>query len=577
MLVLDNCEHVRGAVAPLADRLLRSCPSLRIIATSREPLGLLDEQILRLAPLDDHDAAELFLARSAGLREGVDGDPNVGPVCRHLDGLPLAVELVAAHAEMLRPAEMLALLQGSWSPRSNDPTLEPRQQDLARLVEWSYAQLPPAERAGFRQLSVFGGDFSLDAACVALGPDAGEGPGGARGQAAEIVWSLARKSLLELSPVGGTTRYRMLSSVRAVARSSAPRAELLSAATRVADHFVAALGPAVRTVDHTVTGRRAQELPNLRHLVTVLADHVPELADDLAWTVSTQQRLTSKATAAVELRDYLTRHPHGGAHRVGLLVEAGRSATERGALEVAERYLDDARRLAAARGVPPCFDMQIEMLTAVLYLIRGAPNLARLTAQAALPSARTAAGRALMLQLAGTAACEVGEHRQARNCIAEALALQLQMGDLLAAATQLGNLAEVALRDGELAEAARHQRQALTLALQAGDTVHVAFAALVAAQLAAAAGRWATVAACLGGADRLLDELDERLLPSDAHRRSELVALVEAELGVVAGAAAVRAGRMLDVQDLVVMARGVFITSSGHRTPLSPSAVSPER
>ena len=222
LLVLDNCEHLPGACGALAADLLGGCPGLRVLATSREPLGVPGEAVFPLPPLavppDGSDAqvlasapaVRLFLARSALARPGAAAAPAevVARICRALDGLPLAIELAAARAGVLSAEEIQARLADLFrflaSPR---PAADPRHQALGAAIGWSYELLTEPERRGFRALSVFAGGFALaEAAAVCCGGD--------QAAALDLVDVLAGKSLVVAEPASGGTRYQMLETIR---------------------------------------------------------------------------------------------------------------------------------------------------------------------------------------------------------------------------------------------------------------------------------------------------------------------------------------------------------------------------
>ncbi len=215
LLVLDNCEHVVDAAADVVAALIARCPELRVLATSRQPLGLPGEAVVPCGPMPagdaDSDAVRLFLDR-ARLAAPHLADPSpeelalVGTVCAELDGLPLAVELAAACLTTLPLAEVAArvddrfgLLSGGWR------TARPHQRTLAATVQWSVDLLDARQLAVFRAVSVFHGSFAADAVEAVAGPD---GPGGTL----EPLRALAAQSLVEVDH--GRGRYRMLETLR---------------------------------------------------------------------------------------------------------------------------------------------------------------------------------------------------------------------------------------------------------------------------------------------------------------------------------------------------------------------------
>ena len=225
VVVLDNCEHVVEQVAELADVLVQRLPGLRILATSREPLGIAGEVLYRLAPLEvpragasaeavtATEAVQLFVERARAREHrleltGCDLDA-VAEICRRLDGLPLAIELAAARVGVLAPAEIAERLDDRFRLLGSGlRTAEPRHRTLRSAVEWSHALLDEEERILFRRLAVFAGGFDLESAaaiCAHPGFDA-----------AAVVDRLARlvdKSLVVREP-GPSSRYLLLETIR---------------------------------------------------------------------------------------------------------------------------------------------------------------------------------------------------------------------------------------------------------------------------------------------------------------------------------------------------------------------------
>ncbi|MGW7454405.1 AfsR/SARP family transcriptional regulator [Streptomyces sp. NPDC054787] len=211
LLLLDNCEHVIGAAAELAERLLTHCPGVQILATSREPLGVPGESLRPVEPLPDPIALRLLGDRGAAARAGftVDEDPEAAAeICRRLDGLPLAIELAAARLRLLTPRQIADRLDDRFRLlTSGARTVLPRQQTLRAVVDWSWDLLDESERAVLRRLSVFAGGCDLPAAeavCAQGSLDV-----------ADVLGSLVDKSLVVATPGpdGSGMRYRLLETV----------------------------------------------------------------------------------------------------------------------------------------------------------------------------------------------------------------------------------------------------------------------------------------------------------------------------------------------------------------------------
>jgi predicted ATPase/class 3 adenylate cyclase/DNA-binding CsgD family transcriptional regulator len=227
LLILDNAEQVLGAVAELADAVIQSCPRVCLLVTSREPLGISGERVF-LAPglavppaglaapdqLAAFESVQLFAEHASMYRRGfIVDDANaaaVAAICVRLDGIPLALELAAARLGSLSVPEISARLDQRFTLlTTGNRTALPRHQTLRALIDWSYDLLSAGERIVFERLSVFAGGWTLDAAeAVACGGDVTEW------QVLDLLAALIGKSLVQAEVIGGSTRYRLLETVR---------------------------------------------------------------------------------------------------------------------------------------------------------------------------------------------------------------------------------------------------------------------------------------------------------------------------------------------------------------------------
>ncbi|MEU9190069.1 BTAD domain-containing putative transcriptional regulator [Streptomyces sp. NPDC048484] len=282
LLILDNCEHVIGAAAELAETLLTRCPGLTILATSREPLGVPGESVRPVEPLLPDQAHRLFRERAAAAdpEGGVSDHPAaVEEICRRLDGLPLAIELAAARLRMLTPRQIADRLDDRFRLlTSGSRTALPRQQTLRAVVDWSWDLLDESEHTVLREASVFAGGWDLEAAeAVCTGPVAG------------IVGALVDKSLVVATPgprgISGM-RYRMLETIHEYAvERSAETLELRAAAERRHRAWARALvekaDPLLRTADQLRWMQCLEtDMDNIRAALhrSVLAADEPEAA-----------------------------------------------------------------------------------------------------------------------------------------------------------------------------------------------------------------------------------------------------------------------------------------------------------
>ena len=211
VLILDGCEHVIGAAAELAQRLLVECPSLRILATSREPLGVPGEHVWPVPPVAPADALQLFTDRASAVDPAFciseENRGAVAEVCRRLDGLPLAIELAAARVRVLTPQQILSKLCDRFTILTGGSRgAVPRHRTLRAAIDWSFALLSPEEQALLARLSVFAGTFPLEAAETVCGADL------------DLLGGLVDKSLLTTARRSGTVRYGLLETIREYAR-----------------------------------------------------------------------------------------------------------------------------------------------------------------------------------------------------------------------------------------------------------------------------------------------------------------------------------------------------------------------
>jgi predicted ATPase/class 3 adenylate cyclase len=246
LIVLDNCEHLIGASAKTADAIVRHCPGVRLLVTSREPLGIGGESIYRVPSLSLPDPADpdpascdavallAERAREQGVDLALDAEtlPLMVSICRRLDGLPLAIELAAARLRSLSLADLRDRLDQRFRLLTGGSrTALARQQTLQATVDWSYSLLNPAEQALLRLLSVFAEGFDLDAVEGVCGSGDIEAFG-----TADLLGSLVDKSLVVAEPAGGALRYRLLETIRQFAAERLAEAGEEAAATAAAAH-----------------------------------------------------------------------------------------------------------------------------------------------------------------------------------------------------------------------------------------------------------------------------------------------------------------------------------------------------
>ena len=206
LLVLDDCEHLIHASAELARTLLVRCPRLRVLATSREPLGIAGEHVWPVPPIAPSEAVQLFAERALAVDPSFALDEHrdvVAEICRKLDGIPLAIELAAARIRMLTPAQIAEKLADRFAILTGGArTAIPRHRTLRAAIDWSFALLSEDEQHLLARLSVFAGSFSLDAAEAVCGADL------------DLLTGLVDKSLVVTQSRRGAVRYQLLETIR---------------------------------------------------------------------------------------------------------------------------------------------------------------------------------------------------------------------------------------------------------------------------------------------------------------------------------------------------------------------------
>jgi predicted ATPase/DNA-binding CsgD family transcriptional regulator len=490
VVVLDNCEHVIGACAKLADALLRGCPNLALVATSREPLGIGGERVHRVpsmrTPADGDDAVairaseavQLFEDRATaqGVRTAWDesGALVAGRICRRLDGIPLAIELAAARLRVMPANELDARLDERFAILTGGSRAAlPRQQTLRAMVDWSWELLTGAERAVLARLSVFAGGFGL-AAAEAVAAD-GQVP------AAEVaghLGALVDKSLVQFDHAGtGQTRYRLLETVRQYAAEQLDALGPAAAeAARIGhrDYYLAlaeTAAPHLEAADQAAwLDRLDAELGNLRAAVAVSltqADLEPGLR--LAASLRMFWRIRGHAAeGAGALRALLDSPASAGAtpSRVRALGAASYLLEKTGDFAIAADYCEEA--LTVARSAADDYLVaDLLRLRAWILVRQGQPGAALTLIETGLGLARRLEKPHLTSRLMAARAHATyleGNHAGAARDATAALRLARQADDPQQVGLVLGNLGNYELSAGDLDAARRHLAESLDIA-----------------------------------------------------------------------------------------------------------------
>jgi predicted ATPase/DNA-binding SARP family transcriptional activator len=457
LLLLDNCEHVAATCAQLAEQLLRRCPDLHVLATSREVLGVQGELVHRVSSLSSPDtrrscplgelrgfeAVQLFVDRAALSRPGFElteeNAPMVGLICAHLDGIPLAIELAAARLKSLPVDAIAARLDRRFRLLSGGTrTALSRHQTLRAAMEWSYDLLSEPERSLLRALSVFGGGFTIEAAQALGASDQTD-----EMDVLELLGRLVDKSMVQLETAAGSARYRLLETVREFVRVKLAESGAADAARR--RHAVFFLGLAERAEPELRGPRQASWLDRLE------AEH-DNFWVALEWSLGQPSDDTGLSLAAS-----LAGYWHG-----------------RGYLTEGREWLERALRLGSAAG--PAY---AKVLEGAARLAFAQDDFGRAIAimDEAVPLARARGdAQRLMLSLAwlGHAVWHRGDRSRGVALCAESQALARSSAPGWATAVALAEVATVAQHEGERERAIPLLEKSLAVFRAAGDTAGIA-------------------------------------------------------------------------------------------------------
>jgi predicted ATPase/class 3 adenylate cyclase len=598
LLVLDNVEQLPRA-AEVVDAVTAAAPNVHVLTTSRRPLHLQGEVEHAVAPLEvppegagvaaaaASSAVELFVSRARMVRpafrlteENVD---DVGAICARLDGLPLAIEIVAARSKLLGPRALRSRLDESIALAAADVDRPSRQRTLRAAIGWSYDLLTPALRSAFRQLSVFEGEVGLEAVGAVVVPDEGCGgagdEGGARGpdgtdlEVLDLVEALVDANLLVARDgPDGEPRLRMLRTVAAFARDRlAAEGDADVVRRRHAEHYLAVaeeLSPRLRSTQHLgARDRMEAELKNFRaalrwslgageegrpaHLAPALGLGL-RLCQELGWfwyacgyhgEGRRWLRLAVEAGAGEESREFVS-----ALHSLGVLVLAEGSAEQ--ARDLLETCLAFWRREGDLRATA----VELNSL-ALAHRSLGEPDRARALVTESVELARAAGdlGR-LANALSTLAALEIdaGEYDAATVLLREVLAIDTEAGDAWGIAADHLNLGGVLLRAGRLDEAeAVLERHGADVAAM-GDVELTIDVVELFAVLHARRGDDTRAAQLLGATRRMREEAELPMPEPDAAWLESVIAPVRERATDWAGQ--MRAGRRLGAEDAVRVA-----------------------
>jgi predicted ATPase/DNA-binding CsgD family transcriptional regulator len=479
LLVIDNCEHLIFACAQITETLLKKCPDLKVLATSREVLGITGEVAWTVPPLslpnqqpwtnptsarnavqsyEESESVQLFVTRahviSPGFKLTSENGSWVAEICRRLDGMPLAIELAAARVRTLSVPEIAQRLDDRFHLLTSGSRTAPlRHQTLSATLDWSYALLSELEQKVLQALSVFAGGGTLnavEAVCASQGVESGE--------VLDVLSRLVDKSLVMVDkPERRETRYRLLETIRQYAREKLVESGQVDQRSSPVDeskdrHLDYFLQWAENAEPHLIGPEQVEWL-----------DRYEAEGDNLRAALEWCNTDASKAILGLRLTAACGRfwRLHGYISEGRMHLSAALSRPE-----VQERTLTRARALT--------------LIANLAYLQSDYPAM-RPLADEALSIWRELgeegrAGAAYMLDLLGELATEEGDYESAPRFFQEALEIYKEINNLRGISQIYMQLGWAAMRTGDLRQAESHLKQFLTLAKQVGDQTSLAFA-----------------------------------------------------------------------------------------------------
>ncbi|HJQ45688.1 MAG TPA: LuxR C-terminal-related transcriptional regulator, partial [Amycolatopsis sp.] len=569
LLVLDNCEHLVDAVAGLTETLLQVCPALRVLATSRESLGIGGEAVLQVPPLavpepdrkpslrglPKYDAVTLFAERAAAAVPGFalteDNAAAVAGICHRLDGLPLPIELAAARLRAMSPEQILERLTDRYTLLTRGSRGAPtRQQTLRLSIDWSFELCTAREQLIWGRLAVFAGSVELDAAEQVCGD--GLGPD----ELLDTLTSLVEKSILIREGHGPVVRFRMLETLRAYGYEKLGQTgETVTLRRRHRDWYEAlALGAeaewiSARQLDWIARLKREQ--PNLREALEFCLDDDPaaglRTSSALRW-FWTSQGLYSEGRRWFS--DLLARYPgEPTVDRIRALYCTSVMANVQGDLESGAALVAEARNLTAHTS-DPMMRAFVSFADGTLALYSGDLPDACTHLETALAEFSTRRDRTLetnVLYLLGLAYGLSGQTERAVERHERVLAITEKYGEKMYRSHSLWALGIAVWRQGAADRAVRFLEESLELSRQVHSPRFAAAAVEALAWIACERRDPARAAVLMGAAQWLA-----RSVGSAAVIHSDLIVYqtefggrARQELGDKAFAAAHRKGEQL--------------------------------
>jgi predicted ATPase/class 3 adenylate cyclase len=491
LLILDNCEHLVEECARVADALLRGCPNVRILATSREVLGVAGEVSWRIPSLPvpsdresvsgeqaiKFEAVRLFVDRAMAVSPSFAlSDHNalaVAQIARRLDGIPLAIELAASRVRVLSVEQISARLDDCFRLLTGGNRLAlPRQQTFRALIDWSYDLLPEPERIVLGRLATFSGSFDLEAAEAVC-----SGPAISAMDVLDLLIQLVEKSLVLAEGSDDEARYRLLESIRRYGTEKLiANGEQVESQRRHAAYYVdfaEAAEPRLPTSERARWLKRLDgDYDNVRAVLTSSGDGIDRdtglrLVGALTWYWLFRGRLADGSTWFARLLD------GGPADRTPALGKALAGAATldglQGQGDLAHARLEQSVAVCREVGDRRGLARALVLLSAFAETSAEAPGHASAIDEgmALFRAIGNEADLALTLRLSGVLAFHRGDHPVARARQEAALALYRDLGDRWFTAQTLNSLGDIARTEGDTARATVLYQEALALSREA--------------------------------------------------------------------------------------------------------------
>lgn len=536
LLILDNCEHLIDAAAVFAETLLRRCPEIKVIATSREALGITGETAwplptltlpadpahsVSLAHLARFESIRLFAERAAAVSPSFALNPDnaagVARICRALDGIPLAIELAAGWTNVLSLEQVETRLGDRFRfLKGGSRTALPRQQTLRAAIDWSYDLLSEPERVLLRRLSVFAGGCTLEAAEAVCADDVL-----ADFEVLDALFRLVRKSLVVKEEARGEARYRLLDTIRHYGHDRLKESGETEAVKARHQQFFTAFAekaePELRGPEQQQwLNALEDEHDNFRAALAYLPEH------------GLRMRLASALYQFWFTRGYASQGRRWIQEVIGasdatepspllarLYNRAGVLAMSEGDRETAKAQMTESAVISRALGDATGIAIAQTNL-AIVATQQSDYETARVcyeeSAAIYRQSGDTARLSALLNNLAATTS-QQKDHAAAQRYLEEALALYREQGDLLGTANSLHNLAQSARDAGRLGDACAYIQESLALRRQINDRSNLAMAFTLLAMILTRSQQWQEAALLFGAAEQAHHLLNTPLVP----------------------------------------------------------------